>query len=180
MKKGIAVLAILGSIMIWPSGHAMAESLLSLHVGAFSPGGDLKDSSADGGGDFGIFYTYAGGSIGFEAGMHGYGSSVGSTEIGVVGLELLITFQDPMATVQPYAGLGVGTYNIEIDPPGSAPDASEDGFGFVAEAGLRVYISDLFLGFQVKMFTNEFDAGGSGNELDYGGTSLNLILGTIF
>lgn len=166
--------------LLW-AGPVSAENLLSLQVGVYSPGSDYPGTAEDGK-DFGIFYTRAASRVGFELGMHGYGTKLkGIADISVVGAEMLITFQKPMADVQPYAGLGMGYYSIEIDPAGGGGQTHQDGLGLVAEAGIRVFLEEIFLGLQLKGFTN--DGGGNAimpGDADYGGVSADLILGILF
>jgi hypothetical protein len=158
---------------------ASAENLLSLQVGAFSPGGDYPDNKNDGG-DFGIFWTNFSRQVGFELGMHGYRTKLGgNTDIGVVGAELLVTFQNPMAPLQPYAGIGLGYYAVEVDRDWGA-QSRHRGHGIVAEVGVRGYMEDLFIGFQVKGFSNETDDPGPPKDADYGGVSADIILGIVF
>jgi len=158
---------------------ASAENLLSIQVGAYSPGSDYPET-ADAGGDFGIFYTNASRRTGFELGMHGYGTKFASgAKVSALGLEVLMTFQKPLAGVQPYAGLGFGYYSIAIDPVLGGEQA-HDGLGLVAEAGIRVFLDEVFLGLQVKGFTNNGDDKGLLKDRDYGGTCASLMLGLIF
>lgn len=172
--------ALSAALFLLTSVPANAENLLSLQVGAFAPGGDYR-SNKDDGGDFGIFYTNTSRMVGFEAGMHGYRTKLkGQADVGVVGAEFLITFQNPMASLQPYAGLGVGFYSVEVDYD-SGLEETHQGNGLVAEVGVRGYMESMFIGFQVKGFTNDGDdAGILPKGSDYGGVSATMVLGIIF
>ena len=175
--KAITLSAVLFLSLSTP---ARAENLLSLQVGAFSPGGDYPGTMEDGG-DFGIFYTNTTRRLGFELGMHGYRTKMrGSADVGIVGAELLVTFQDPMASVQPYGGLGFGYYTVEADYDSGAKEKYQ-GSGIVAEVGVRGYIESLFIGLQIKGFTNKVDeAGILPGDSDHGGVSVDMTLGMIF
>lgn len=176
-KYILLLAAVLLFICPLPAG---ADNLLSLQLGVFSPGGDYPDN-LDEGGDFGISYTNISRRLGFEAGMHGYSiKKDGWSEIGVVGAEFLLTFQDPMARLQPYAGIGFGVYSISINPA-SGPEDTRSGKGLVGEAGLRLFLDEVFAGLQVKAFSNKWDPDiYPGTLQDLGGGSVNLMLGVIF
>ena len=179
-KAAIRVLILCAAIGLLCAGSASAENLLSIQVGAYSPGSDYPET-ADDGGDFGIFYTNASRRVGLEIGMHGYGTKFKSgAEVSALGLEALVTFQKPMAGVQPYAGLGFGYYSIATKPV-TGGEQAHDGFGLVAEAGIRVFMDEMFLGLQVKGFTNNGqDRGLLAKDPDYGGKSASLMLGMVF
>lgn len=172
MRKLVTVLAVCCALLVPLAGDALADNLLSLQVGAFSPEGDYPDEY-ESGADFGVFYTNTNNKLGFELGMHGHSTSWGSSEVDSVGMEFLLTFQDPMARVQPYAGLGVGAYAVTSQRVGQL-ERSGTGKGVVAEAGVRVFVESLFMGFQFKAISNEM------GDFSYGGNSVNLLLGLIF
>ena len=180
IKAVLSAFITLAAFCLFSGTPASAENLLSLQVGTYSPGSDYPDNKDDGG-DFGIFYTNTNRRVGFEFGVHGYKTKLRDTsDIGVVGTELLITFQDPMASIQPYAGIGLGYYAVEVDPDWGA-EQRHNGNGLVAEVGVRGYMEGMFIGFQVKGFTNESDyAGRMPKGPDYGGVSASIILGLIF
>jgi len=180
-KAVMSAFVILAAFCLLPVTPAAAENLLSLQVGTYSPGSDYPDNK-DNGGDFGIFYTNTNRRVGFEFGVHGYKTKLtGESDIGVVGTELLITFQDPMASIQPYAGIGVGYYAVEVENT-SGLQQRHNGKGIVGEVGVRGYMEGLFIGFQVKGFTNDSNeaAGRMPKGSDYGGVSASIILGLIF
>jgi hypothetical protein len=180
IKAALSSFIIPAAFCLFAAAPASAENLLSFQVGVYSPGSDYPESKDDGG-DFGIFYTNTHSRVGFEFGVHGYRTRLkGDSDIGVVGAELLFTFQDPMASVQPYAGLGVGYYAIEVDYERGGGQR-HNGNGFVAEVGVRGYLEGIFIGFQVKGFTNHSDeASRLTKDSDYGGVGATLILGVIF
>lgn len=173
----VAALVILFALLI--AGAAHAEGLVSLHVGNFDPGSDYSKTLKEGP-DYGIYYTYVAGTLGFEGGMHGYSVSDNSVDIGVVGLEMLITMQPETETIQPYLGLGFGTYNIVVEPATGSSSHGE-GSGFIAQGGLRIYLEQSFVGVQVKTFTNKWEDPADPNRtVDYGGTSATIFIGTVF
>ncbi len=164
--------------LIMPA-QANAEGLISLHVGNFDPGSDYRQTQKEGP-NFGIYYTYTPGTFGFEGGMHGYSVSDGTSDIGVVGFEMLVTAQTQTEIFQPYIGLGFGTYSIVIDPA-IGSEYHGDGTGLIIEAGLRIYLENTIVGFQIKKFSNKMDDPNSpGDNVDYGGTGATLFMGLIF
>ena len=119
--------------------------------------------------------------MGFEAGVHGYGTSIGGwADLSVIGGELLVTFQDPVAVLQPYAGFGYGYYSIAVKPVFSAEETG-NGKGLIAEAGFRVFLDEMFMGLQVKGFRNKREKVFPSLKLeDFGGSSANIVLGILF
>jgi hypothetical protein len=62
----------------------------------------------------------------------------------VTGVELLFTFQDNTAQVQPYVGGGLGIYmtNLDFTDRGSSLTEHDLDFGPLAQAGIRVFFTD--------------------------------------
>ena len=176
MKTRLLGLALVCALLLSVSAEAQAEGLVSMRIGVFYPGNDYSDAVADGG-DYGIYYTNVSSTLGFEVGMHGYSLKGGGEEIGVTGLEAMIIFQsDPSLTFQSYAGFGFGVYGISYDPA-IGPQRNEDGTGAVLQLGIRSFMETLFMGLQVKGFTNTW---GGNNDMDLGGYSTNIVLGMVF
>ena len=182
LRRPLLALVLMAAFIIAGGGAVEAENLLSLQVGSYVSGSDYPASSEDGGGDFGIFYTNISRNVGFEIGVHGYGTPTnGLADVSVIGAELLVTVQDPMAVIQPYAGLGIGYYAITVNPLFGS-EQTGNGKGVVAEVGFRVYLEEVFLGLQLKGFQNKredvFPA--LKKTEDFGGRSVNLVLGLLF
>lgn len=177
--KYIALLVAVFVVLLCPL-MASADSLIALQLGVFSPGGDYPDTF-DEGGDYGIVYTNISRRLGFEFGLHGYGikKDVGA-DVGVIGAEFLVTFQDPLARIQPYAGFGFGFYSMSIYPATGAEDTGS-GKGIVGEVGVRLFLEEVFVGLQLKAFSSQWDDDLPQRTIqDMGGASVDLILGVVF
>lgn len=182
MTKTLTCFILAIALCMGMAQQAKAENLVSLYIGSFSPGGDYPDTAEEGG-DFGVAYNNTDSTVGFEIGMHGYSTSapyiLDDIDIGVIGLEGLITFQPVNSTVQPYVGIGIGSYSITMEYLGETETGS--GSGIVAELGVRFFLDQVFLGLQVKGFTNTWeDPNNPDNKFNFGGSSTNMTIGISF
>jgi hypothetical protein len=115
-----------------------------------------------------------------------------TSEIETTSLEFLIYIQPNTWKIQPYIGIGMGTYiNTVTNKWGNSTvfdDGNQSGFGFVTKGGFRVFIGNtFFIGAYGKYFTNAHavkytTTSGDKITLNYniGGTVVNAEIGMRF
>jgi hypothetical protein len=197
MRKLVSAAVLTVVMLVFGSGVANAQIpgsgfqpknvLLIVGFGTFTPGGDYEPIGKEEwqtGPDFNVavgllFHEF----LGFEVGMHGYGTEIGNDtagfEVSAVGLEFLLTIQPREARFQPFVGLGLGSYSTIITTKllGYRDERSYSGSGGVFKAGLRYFVGENFhMGFSVKAFSNNVQDD-YGNTADFGGTAFNFELG---
>lgn len=157
-----------------PTGDNFAEprrnNWLSVGYGGFNPGGDLGDAGYLGGPNITLSYVrlfenY----FGFEIDLNRYSAEYEGRILGhsyredltTTSIEFLFLVRpndEELPDLQPYVGIGLGSYVNEFSYDWEGQSAWSDsrmGAGFVAKAGLRLFLTDrMYIGGSAKYFTN--------------------------
>ncbi|MDD5711628.1 MAG: outer membrane beta-barrel protein [Smithellaceae bacterium] len=189
MKKLFYIIVVLVLLAGWASPAAAqdGQNLVSLSVGGFHPNEDFNLAGFNNGPDFTLGYVRTIGDY-FGAGMelNSYTSDTDTNSSGddykfiSVGLEFLGYLQPNGERFQPYLALGFGAYDNEFKAKHNGFTAWEStgtGFGVLAKAGFRAFITDVFyLGAFAKFFTNEQDVNTPYGEdtAQMGGATVNI------
>ena len=203
MKKRIAVVIVALTVILGTVSASIAEEkriFLSLGGGVFKPKGDASDYNQGSNFTLSVFIwptdsIFGAGidvnrnKVDFEQTVIGNSQT---SEIETTSFECLLYIQPNTWIIQPYIGLGIGTYiNTVINKWGNTTlydDSNQSGFGLVAKGGVRAFIGNtFFIGAYGKYFTNANDIKyltSSGDKItlkyDIGGTMVNAEIGMRF
>jgi hypothetical protein len=202
VRKPIAIVFVMLMIILGVVSTSIAEEkriLLSLGGGVFKPKGDASNYNQGSNFTLSAFIWPAdsilGAGIDINRNNVDFETIVGSTqmsEIETTSFECLLYIQPNMWKIQPYLGLGIGTYSNNVKNKWGnttlLDDSNQSGFGFVVKGGIRAFIGDtFFIGAYGKYFTNASDIKyltSNGEKItlkyDIGGTIVNAEIGVRF
>ena len=202
MRKPIVivfVMLMLVLVAVSPSIAGEKRILLSLGGGVLQPKGDASEYNQGSNFTFSAFIWPADSILGAgidinrnNVDFETTGGSAQMSEIETTSLECLLYWQPNMWKIQPYLGLGIGTYSNNVTNKwGSTTlfdNSNQSGFGFVVKGGIRAFIGDtFFIGAYGKFFTNTNDITyhtSSGDKItlkyDIGGTMVSAEIGVRF
>jgi outer membrane protein W len=190
----VAMLLFLGSAI--PSQAQDGENMITFGMGAFVPNDDFGKAGFDNGPDLTLGYVrLVGDYLGLGVEINSYSmeakeiisGNVYEYEVLCAGAEFMAYLQPNRERVQPYVGVGFAGYsNTWVQKRNGVTtwkDDSGSGYGVVAKAGLRAFVTDnVFLGGFAKYLTNELDVpyGSSMHDTQLGGVTVNLEAGYRF
>lgn len=192
------VLLITVSVLMF-SNVSFAESKrnnIEITGGVFSPGSDYDDYAGwDNGGAFTLNYIREFNSfLAFETGISTYRTEMedgwylfglgADGEVKATGLEVLGRLYYKFSGLRLYVSGGLGYYHTDLElKSGGSKVYGDDGFGlgYVAKAGFDyIFNNGLYLGLNVKHFTNEHEFDDFDEKVDFGGTVYGLTAGYNF
>jgi hypothetical protein len=203
VRKGITIVFMALMIVIGMVSTSKAEEkriLLSLGGGGLNPRDNASDYNKGTNYTLSVFIWPANSILGagiditrnnvnFEQTISG---NTTNSEIESTGLECLLYIQPNIWIIQPYIGIGVGTYNNNVTNKWNNikifDDSNQSGFGLVVKGGIRAFIGNtFFIGAYGKYFTNAHQieyptSSGDKVTLNYeiGGTIVNAEIGVRF
>jgi hypothetical protein len=203
VRKGISIVFVMLIIVLGVVSTSIAEEkrlLLSVGGGVVKPTRDASDYNQGSNFTLSVFIWPAdsilGAGIDINRNKVDFEKTIiGNTQTGEIettSFECLLYIQPNTWKIQPYIGLGIGTYSNNVTNKwGNTTifdDSNRSGFGIIVKGGIRAFIGNtFFIGAYGKYFTNEHNieyptSSGDKIALKYniGGTTVNAEIGVRF